>query len=279
LAGRFGVPEANGFAPLGFIGQEVYMRTFLIALFLMLLVSVAGATELRWVLLPVWADWDRPVAGSRGTLWTTELWVRNNADTTLWIQYSQYCFSPHCSYTVPPGTTARIDLHLIFGYVGAMIRFSENLADQVHLSLGLRELSSGEYFAGYLPVVYDEDLFEKPVEFVRVALEPARRTTLRVYDPEGLNGEVLLQVWDGEDRLLVDQILPLWLDNQVVREEDWVLHPQVAQVNDLEQILPEGTEPDFLRLRLTPLTPGLKYWAFLSTTDNVTQDVKVILPD
>jgi hypothetical protein len=117
------------------------------------------------------------------------------------------------------------------------------------------------------------------VEFVRVALEPTRRTTLRVYDPDGLNGEVLLQIWDGEGRLLVDQILPLWLDYQVAREGDWVLHPQVAQVNDLEEILPEGTEPDFLRLRLTPLTPGLKYWTFLSTTDKVTQDVKVILPD
>jgi hypothetical protein len=50
-------------------------------------------------------------------------------------------------------------------------------------------------------------------------------------------------------------------------------------VNDLEELLPGGAEPDFLRLRLTPLTPGLKYWTFLSATDNVTQDVKVILPD
>jgi hypothetical protein len=255
------------------------MRTFLIALFIMVLMPVTDASEKR-VLLPVWADWERPIAGSRGTLWTTELWVRNNADTTLHVLYEPVCHFPvPCHWEVPAGATERIDLHLIFEYVGAMIRFSEDLADQVHLSLGLRELSSGEYFSGYLPVVYDDDLFEKPVEFVRVALEPTRRMTLRVYDPDALNGEVLLQIWDGEGSLVVEQILPLWFDSRVAREGDWVLHPQVAQVNDLEELLPEGAEPDFVRLRLTPLTPGLKYWTFLSATDNVTQDVKVILPD
>jgi hypothetical protein len=252
------------------------MRTFLIALFVMLLMPVADARELKRVLLPVYTEWDRPIAGSRGTLWTTELWVRNNADTTFHVLYAINCTVP-CAVPVPSGTTKRIDLGVISGYVGAMIRFSEDLAGQVHLSLGLRELSSGEYFAGYLPVVYDDDLFEEPVEFVRVALESTRRTTLRVYDPDGLSGEVLLQIWDGEDSLLVEQILPL--RDFVPREMDGVLHPQVAQVNDLEELLPEGAEPDFLRLRLTPLTPGLKYWTFLSATDNVTQDVKVILPD
>jgi hypothetical protein len=55
--------------------------------------------------------------------------------------------------------------------------------------------------------------------------------------------------------------------------------PGHARITDLVSAYPVLTGVERLRIEIEPLTPDVRFWAFVSTTNNETQHVTVTLPD
>ncbi|HEX8152273.1 MAG TPA: hypothetical protein VF698_04060, partial [Thermoanaerobaculia bacterium] len=51
-----------------------------------------------------------------------------------------------------------------------------------------------------------------------------------------------------------------------------------GEIPSLQALLP-ALSPSALRLEIEPLTPGSRYWAFVSVTNNDTQLVTVVTPN
>jgi hypothetical protein len=54
--------------------------------------------------------------------------------------------------------------------------------------------------------------------------------------------------------------------------------PAYAEIADLVEAFPQIAAYERLRIRIEPLTPGMRYWAFVTITDNMTQHVTVVSP-
>ena len=78
---------------------------------------------------------------------------------------------------------------------------------------------------------------------------------------------------------------------ELLREEDLTLmnpfvtfdpnrrqyYPSYVAVNDFQKDPVLGAVP-LLRIEVTPVTPGLRFWTFVSVTNNETQHVTLITP-
>jgi hypothetical protein len=75
-----------------------------------------------------------------------------------------------------------------------------------------------------------------------------------------------------EDRKLAELSVTLSLLNPDLQS----LHPAYAQVSISD--LPEVRGVETIRVEISPQTPGMRYWAFVSVTNNETQHVTNIAP-
>ena len=55
-------------------------------------------------------------------------------------------------------------------------------------------------------------------------------------------------------------------------------YPGYAQLSAFETLLPKPVGTTALRIEIVPVTPGLRYWAFVSVTNNETQHFTTITP-
>jgi hypothetical protein len=120
------------------------------------------------------------------------------------------------------------------------------------------------------------------IYLINVPLSEGSRNTLRVYAlPEITDPVVEVRYFRmprdpfelTPDPRRVDR-LALQTPPQVV---EFLIHPSNAILNDF-QLLPEFFGEESLWLEIVPVTPGLRIWAMVSITDNVTQHVTLITP-
>lgn len=239
-------------------------------------VSGSDVQEMERILLPLNVqDW---VPGGDGTSWVTELWARNERESDVPVRTFEYCPLPDCgSLTLPGKSTVLIQDIGLTGDMGFLLGIDRDLAKDVHFTLGVRESLDNEYFTCFVPVVRESDFFDEPVQIVRLPFERHSRISLRLYDPFA-NGRavVRLQIFDESDVEVSDTEI-------VIRGRTaggaWVSVPNSAYITDLGSLIRDDEEADFLRIRLSPLTPGLRFWGFVSVTDRTTKDVRIVLPE
>ena len=54
--------------------------------------------------------------------------------------------------------------------------------------------------------------------------------------------------------------------------------PGYAQFVDLVAVFPQLAASETIRVEITPISPGLRFWAFAAITNNETQHVTTITP-
>jgi hypothetical protein len=218
------------------------------------------------------------IPGRFGALWVAELWVRNSSDHDL-------LFGSGNLFTVlPPGypqfvyrATGRISKR---AERGAIYVVEKAFADEVHLSLRIADVNRRPVSQGTeVPIVRERDWLSRPVELLDIPTDSAVRQTLRVYETEGTNETAVRVI-----------VYPL-RENEPVAEA--VLEPRggvrlfprfesgapaYAEIADLVERFPQIVVHDRLRVRIEPLTPGMRFWAFVTITDNMTQHVTVVTP-
>ncbi|HYC92422.1 MAG TPA: hypothetical protein VEO54_24650 [Thermoanaerobaculia bacterium] len=214
------------------------------------------------VLVPVSVTF---VPGAYGSLWSTELYYRNNSDRPVAV------FPLRVSDSVP--SIRRTERLLIFALPahapGQFLYFDRDGGDEVQFDLRLFNRSDPRAAWGTkLPVVRDAE-FAPEVSLINVPTGSDFRSALRIYAlPEALpiDDLVRVRIYTHDERLLADTVLRL----QGL--------PKYAQILSLADVFPEIRDVERVRVHVEANAGEAKLWAFVSVTANATQQVSLVTP-
>jgi hypothetical protein len=217
--------------------------------------------------------------GRFGALWGCDMWVRNSADAPVVFSRG----NPQIS--LPGGGLAQLDPHATQHYSGAargaIYNVEKAYADQVHLSLRIADQNRRPVNQGTeIPIVRERDWLSKSADLLDIPTDPAVRQTLRVYDPEA-TGQTSVRVsvypfyYADVEPLATAE---LELRGGEIQSGQWHRFPDYAEIPDLVAAFPQIATEERLRVTVEPLTPGMRFWAFITITDNATQQVTVVSP-
>ena len=233
--------------------------------------------QLVRVLIPISVP--SAVPGAYGTLWKSELWIYNGLTRGM----SFYCFGNIGSFPLCDGIDAGVTEQpskevLSLSKSGALLLylvFQEGEdSSQFNFSSRLFELSRHAQPAGvHIPVVRDGEFYKQPARFIGISGSAASRVALRVYDPDAYSHDraVRVDMIDSHGATIGSTTLPLQHGN--------VWQPGYAAIYDLAAAFPQLANVDRYDVRITPLTPGMEYWAMVSVTDIESQQVLLITAD
>lgn len=223
------------------------------------------------VLLPVAIE---NVPGARGSLWTSEFWIHNGTGESVTLAATRLAGE----YRISAGRSEKPPIFLspdgsnpgLFLFVGA-----EDQRD-VSFNLRIQDLSrQSETWGTEIPVVRDTEFHSGKLVLLNVPLDERFRQTLRIYEADLLEGSVVLvsiyrTEFEGDDLLLDERLVQL---RQRVPERP----PAYAQIDSFSGFSGlAGIE--LVRVEITPMTEDMRFWAFVSVTNNETQHVTTISP-
>ena len=239
-------------------------------------------------LLPVYLD--GTVHGERGSMWTTEFWIRNNgtrnANLAPWI-----CPDGQACLPVVPLTRALLPNENLRNLPampqapsanpGRMLYVSRSEADFVSASLRVWDISRDAHDAGaQLPIIRDEDMLTSTANLMSVPLQQNFRLHLRIYDTAWKESSFRVRVYaqnegvDHSPALLKDLTLPATTtDNGPFR-----IRPAYAEYTAFADLLDLDIPLSRLRIEVEPLTPGSIFWTFVAITNNDTQRLTIVTP-
>jgi hypothetical protein len=237
--------------------------------------QVPPLSELQRVLLPITVT---NVPGAFGSTWTSELRLFTHTGLPLVFPLRPAGCEPACNEPIQ-GIPDTVFLEGFFatqpGETGGSWLYVEKPAvDQTVITLTLRENS---HLFTQIPTVRENEFFDSPVNILAVPYNPSTRLTLRVYANEDAAGAaVRCRVHDEfPDAVLFDQVVPLSVTQRffTIPVMSFALRPAYGQLSWQPVDTPRLGH---VRVEITPLTPGLRYWAFLSATDNATQQTVIL---
>jgi hypothetical protein len=222
-----------------------------------------GPTHLERVLVPISVG---SVPGAYGTVWSTELWYRNNSteNVTVW-PLAIADWYPGIGLTVPlPIGNFPADAP------GQIIFVGKNGGDKVQFDLRIFNRANPEDSWGTkIPVVREHE-FRTTVSIINVPTAPDFRSALRIYalpTDEDPTEVVRVRIYSIYEDLLVDTELTL---------RGW---PRYAGILSLTDTFPEIRQADRVWIAVEAVNPAAKIWAFVSVTSNHTQNVAIVTPN
>lgn len=232
-------------------------------------------------LVPVFTS--SPSPGAFGSLWSSQLWIRNVGEEPAVFSQGP----PECNigcqdddhHSLAPKATARITSVAAArdGQPGFVLHLQRERA--FAFNLRVHDLSrQSETWGTEIPVVRERDLLHESGVLLNVPQKAGFRVLLRAYSVPGRVGDaVILRVYPRQgNELLAERRLSL--DDVVISFADFPTHPGYVELYISAENLPGIGDHEFLRLELTPATEGLPFWAFATVTHNESQHVTTILP-
>jgi hypothetical protein len=129
-----------------------------------------------------------------------------------------------------------------------------------------------------LPIARASDFTEGKLQLVGLRMDPGFRQTVRMFGLDGaMSGWVMMKVY----RLDSNEMLFEWpfyigpISNEMTSDGKQ-LRPAFGMECDMSAYLHSYGQK--VRIDLESMTPGLKYWAFISVTNNKTQHFYTVLP-
>ncbi|MEO8216628.1 MAG: hypothetical protein ABI718_06055 [Acidobacteriota bacterium] len=216
--------------------------------------------------------------GAFGALWSSDFWIRNDGDQSVdVIQNVCYLLANPIGCTIPAKTNVHrsaLPIDSASKVPAALIYVSAEGAKDVLFSLRVRNVNRASLAGGTeLPVVRENEFHTTPILFINVPMESNFRPMLRIYDVDAHElAEFRITVMPFSDGPVPDVA-----DQRIVRIErshfdDSPFVPGYAQISDL---LPLSERVSIL---VEPLTPGLRFWSFVSVTNNESQEITTIVP-
>ncbi len=202
------------------------------------------------------------VNGAYGTLWSTELWYRNNSafpvavlPVTVSDDVPTIARTERLAIPVRPAEAPGEFLYVTRGYL-----------DQVQFDLRLYNRADpfGEW-GTKLPVVRETD-FSEHMELINVGIGPELRVALRIYGLSDDAASATVKLYSNNEELLASADVPL------------LGTPRYAGVLSLTDAFPAIRAYDRVRIRVES-RDGAKLWAFVAITSNSTQHVAVVTPN
>lgn len=243
----------------------------------------SSPTDYERIFLPI----STTAAGAYGSLWITEGQVASFSSSSHFLFWEpgncRFCgpsiatLTPHINGTINSNIAETSATPAVMFYVSP-----KPAHDDVNFDLLLRnDAVRREKWGTEIPVVRERDFRTGATELMNITLDPQFRVMLRVYDvdnvQDGANTQVIVRrfVGQGGSNQLVDERT---LDvKEIAARGEFPAFPGFASMSDVTADV-ATTSGAVMRVEIEPLTPGLRYWAFVSVTNNSTQDVTVISP-
>jgi hypothetical protein len=242
--------------------------------FIALLSTSAFGQTVSRVLIPVAVG---PSPGAFGSLWVSEFWARNDASSSRSFDADEFCVTLCAPKTLVPTETRQVPFSPQPAGDPGLIAYVEGLPGDVTFNLRVRDLSrQAETWGTELPVIHEGDLLTGEKSLLNVPVESRFRQTLRIYSLDGTEARFRLRAF----ALSTNETLGT--AGIVLRAPtpgpQLPYKPSYAQLGDIVPLFPRTSGLGTVGLQLTPLTPAVRYWAFLSITNNETQHVTTITP-
>lgn len=242
-------------------------------------------------LLPVYLQSARP--GAFDSQWITEFTARNEGETP--VQFFQeerafFCDCPGMIGACAPGTLTQPHTQMRTSLQGDLnpanrgvfVYVSKNATTAFQLRV--RDISrTSESWGTELPVVHSTDFRSSAIHLLDVPVRENYRQHLRIYgasSPSGTaNVRARLYSSDGND-VLAERVLslaPPHPDDRLQAESSRPARPAYAEITPLSSML-NAAGPETVRVEITPLTPGIRFWGFIAITNNETQHVTLVTP-
>ena len=231
-----------------------------------------------------------PIPGAHGSQWAAELVVRNESDEALVISPTPYAgtiatFAPYAP-------------HSTFGYGfdrssngGEFLYIGSPGIGKVTFNLRIHDISrDASTFGTTIPVVREKNVYTSTLQLINIPASGDFRSALRIYDFDSntkVPRVVRLRIYDMcgtgpidrdcSNTPLVDTTLPLPNGGEASYTNPD--HPGFAMIGDLAAAFPQLAGQSRIRIDLDPVTPDLRFWAFVSTTHNETQQVTAVTPN
>lgn len=231
------------------------------------------------VLLPVVVSGE-PLPGAHGSLWIT--WVAaHNAGTTA------YMIKPGRSGSVDGGswhieagasTMFRPDSLLDGQPAFLYVRAADGRNDFVHLQLRAQDVSRQALTWGTeIPVVREDEVLTGPSHILLVPTDDRFRVALRVIDYDLVaNRTVHYRLFNfASGDLLAEGDIAL---TTAAAAEYHEFTPGWGGFLDLVGAFPQLRATETVRIELTA-EAGVRYWAYVSVTNNETQHITLITPE
>ena len=128
-----------------------------------------------------------------------------------------------------------------------------------------------------VPVVRERDFRTTSIVLPDVPINARYRVAMRFDNPDQRDGgQVRMRVTRGSET--VESVVTLRYTIVNVQPEPFPNRPAFAFIGDLAAMFPALAGADRVNIELTPLTPGMRFWAFASITNNETQQVTTATP-
>jgi hypothetical protein len=162
--------------------------------------------------------------------------------------------------------------------LGGVLYFTpREIASNLHYGLLVRDTTrQAQSWGTEIPVVRESEFRMGNIELLNVPVQPRFRSTLRIYNVDSVEGGVVVAVYSMNGRELVLTTVELRSNAPCARFEPCASDdPAFAVINDLAAAFPQIAAEERIRVEVRPNGRG---WAFISITNNDTQQVTTITP-
>jgi hypothetical protein len=233
-------------------------------------VPASSQTTLR-ALVPIGVGEEIP--GVFGSRWMAFLNLYNMGTTNVRSCTGGIATRPEYA----PGTTTHYPAPKESLGQGAFICI-QGSPDDVVLNLRIQDLSRQALTWGTeIPVVYEKDVRTQSLALVNVPTDERFRQTLRIYDWDGNRGEAFrLRIRNRQGIVLTDEVLtPIPAPDPLFQPH----LPGYTEVSWLAGTYPQIMTEEQVTLEISPVNPAVRFWAFVSVTNNETQHVTTVTPN
>lgn len=234
------------------------------------------------ILLPIYLE--SPVPGSSGSLWKTQLWLRNNGSVPITLAPWTCPRGALCVPTFPLTRQLQPDETLLNlpvipqANAGRLLYVSRDNAGDLSAGLRLFEASRSQSDAGTeIPIVREDKFLTKASHFHSVPLYNLFRVNVRIYEMGVDDAQFQVSVSEETEGtsnagpLRTDVVHAIAPESGTFRE-----HPGYGEFTSWPALA--TANPVNVRIDVQPLTAGSRYWAFVSITNNDTQRVTLVTP-
>lgn len=215
------------------------------------------------------------IPGAFGSRWKAFVSLHNRGDVPI-ESCREGASIPQPFY--PPDTTTWYPADTaLMGQVGAFICI-EGRPEDVVLNSRVQDLSRQALTWGTeIPVVREQDIRTEELALPDMPTDERFRQTLRIYDWDGNRGEAFrLRILTRLGVVIVDEILtPLPAPAPQFQAQA----PGYTELQWVTGAYPHLATEDLVTLQIASVNPGIRFWAFLSVTNNETQHVTTITPN
>ncbi|MFL6246372.1 MAG: IPT/TIG domain-containing protein [Thermoanaerobaculia bacterium] len=232
-------------------------------------------------------------SGAHGSQWATRISVYNAGQSTVTVPNPVFFGDPICPAgcgcgplaTIPPGATGEL-CGQFADPAGLMFYAPEVAASDLHYHARAFDTSRATENAGTeIPTVREHEFRTDPIVLLNLPLDDRFRLGLRIYNPDQHDGaQVKMQVLSVDNGAIFGE-RTFTLDYPIVTilPDPWPNRPAYVNIGNLHTIVREilgtsaGSVPRF-HIKLTPVTAGIRFWAFATITNNETQLITTVSP-